>query len=140
MSVALFIHAWMPDLLEYYASDQLRKVDQNLTTSRQLHRYWSPLNGTKASLLNCQVDKFWKDVEWLLDIEFYCWFKLLKNYLLPVQQCFHLKIQFRRFFSVCCHKFGVGCKKFPDWGDKPLLAPINFCQFWQTVFLWICEP
>jgi hypothetical protein len=26
MSVALFIHAWMPDLLEYYASDQLRKV------------------------------------------------------------------------------------------------------------------
>ncbi len=26
MSVALFIHAWIPDLLEYYASEQLKKV------------------------------------------------------------------------------------------------------------------
>ncbi len=29
MSVALFIHAWMPNLLEYYASDQLRKVGKS---------------------------------------------------------------------------------------------------------------
>lgn len=29
MSIALFIHAWIPNCLEYYASEQLKKVNDS---------------------------------------------------------------------------------------------------------------